>query len=220
MKLFKLKYILLLLVVIASTAACKKDYYKDGGVHTGKLNMTIYDFLKSRPFEFDTIVWILDKTGLADVVKNQNVTFLAPRDLNVVNYLKRKSGAKLDTINVETLRTAMSKYIIPNVKIWRDSIPLTPGGSWATSLNGYKIFFDTWRQSYNGVPNAGPIFIKVWDPHGYADASRRGKGKATWPETNYQYDPWVATDVITSNLEATNGVIHALSGSHTFDFPW
>lgn len=220
----KLRYILLFAVILAFTAACKKEHYTDGGVRTGKLNMNVYDFLKSRPFEFDTIVWILDKTGLAEAVKQHNITFFAPRDLSVVNYLKRIGGAKLDTVNVDTLRKAMSKYIFPGKKVWRDSIPLEKspeGGMLITSLNGYQMYLDTWRDAYNGIPNAGPIFIRIWDPHGYtASPIRRFDPISKWPELQNRYNPWVNSGVITSNLEATNGVVHAVAGTHTFNFPY
>jgi hypothetical protein len=234
MKIFKMKYMLMLAALVTLAAACKKEHYTDGGVHRGKLDMNVYDFLKSRPFEFDTIVWILDKTGLAEEVKKDNITFFAPKDLCVVNFLNKRGGAKLDTLSAEVLKKAMSKYIFPNVKVWRDEVPFlnnTDGGGVyiKTILNDSMLVDSPLREDYNGVPQAGPKFIRLWDANGFARfRSRRFDAASTWPEnkdttTNPPklYNPWVSSgSIITSDLQATNGVIQVLNGTHTFGFPF
>ncbi|WP_341838922.1 hypothetical protein [Chitinophaga caseinilytica] len=219
------------LAAVALTASCQKEHYFDGGVHTGKLDMNIYEFLKSRPLEFDTIVWILDKTGLAAEVQKNNITFIAPKDLCVVNYLKQMGGAKLDTVNTETLRKAMSKYILPNVKIWREEVPFDydisrNGGQFVKTLSGDSVFLDSPRRDdYNGVKEAGPKFFRVWYHNGYGEFfGRRFTAANTWPETEVngkRWNPWVSSGiVITTDLQATNGNIQVLNGSHTFNFPF
>ncbi|WP_346319501.1 hypothetical protein [Chitinophaga sp. YIM B06452] len=231
MKRFRLKYFLVGAALIAAAASCKKEHFKDGGTHTGKLDTDIYSFLQSRPFEFDTIVQILDKTGLAEEVKKNNITFFAPKDLCIVNYLKKRGGTKLEDVPVAELKAAMMKYIIPNKKIWRDEVSFfnVPGGGgdYVTNLAGDSMLVDApARQDYNGVKEAGPKFIRIWYPNGYAYArSRRFDAANTWPETQEPgpkyYNPWVNSgNVITSDLQATNGNIQVLNGSHTFNFPY
>ncbi|MGE7775059.1 hypothetical protein ACQKLP_10060 [Chitinophaga sp. NPDC101104] len=221
----------LMVVAIVMTTACQKEHFFDGGVHTGKLDMNIYDFLKSRPLEFDTIVWILDKTGLAEEVKKSNITFIAPKDLCVVKYLKQIGGAKLDTMNTDTLRKAMSKYILPNVRVWREEVPFDyeaakGGGQFVKTLSGDSLFLDSPRRDdYNGVKEAGPKFFRVWYHNGYAKFfSRRFDANNTWPETEVngkRWNPWISSGiVITTDLQATNGNIQVLNGTHTFNFPF
>ncbi|MBO9153675.1 hypothetical protein ACFOTA_15750 [Chitinophaga sp. GCM10012297] len=234
MKIFKLKYLLAFAAILAMATSCKKDHYIDGGVHSGKLDMNIYEFLQSRPFEFDTIVQILDRTGLAAEVQKPGVTFFAPKDLCIVNYLKRKSGMALKDVPDAELRAAMAKYIIPATLIWRDEVPFfngpNGGGQMFKSFAGDTVWVDApLRQDYNGVKEAGPKFIRIWFGNGFANTwTRRFDAASTFPETKEvvnnvtrYYNPWVNSgNVITSDLQATNGNIQVLNGTHTFNFPY
>jgi hypothetical protein len=78
---------------IISFAACKKDNYKDGGTIPGaKVNMTTYDFLKGQSSGlFDTLILLVDKAGVKEKINKQGVTFFAPTDYAIRNYLNRRA---------------------------------------------------------------------------------------------------------------------------------
>lgn len=237
MKRFKLKYLVIGAVMLFVAAACKKEHYIDGGVHSGKLDMNIYEFLKSRPFEFDTIVQILDRTGLAEEVQKDNITFFAPRDFCVVSYLKRRGGMALKDVPDADLKAAMMRYIIPGGRLWRDDIPFAsaqsgPSAMLVVSLGGDSMLLDAPdRQAYNGVAGAGPKFFRIWASNGFFYTwERRFAAASAIPEAAEQpdpsapikyYNPWISSgNVVTSDLQATNGNIQVLNGTHTFAFPY
>src|SRR4051812_14124917 len=68
--------------------ACKKDYTIGGSTTDPHVNMTTYDYLKTNPL-FDTLVLLIDKTGLKDEV-NSSATFFAFTDYSITNYVKVK----------------------------------------------------------------------------------------------------------------------------------
>lgn len=117
------KFIIPLLGAIAFIFfGCEKNgYLTDGGVHNPKVEMTTYDFLKTNPL-FDTLVVLIDKAGLKDTI-NGDVTFFAPTDYSIANYVKAKRGDmlgidpfsdfKLEDIPLQTLRDTLKMYIFP-----------------------------------------------------------------------------------------------------------
>jgi len=84
---------LLFLVICISFLSCNRDKYLTGGsLHTSKFNVTTYDFLKNQTSGvFDTLVLLIDKAGIKDKVNQQGITFFAPTDYAINNYLGRRT---------------------------------------------------------------------------------------------------------------------------------
>lgn len=140
------KYTILFIAAFAYLFfGCEKDNYLiDGGVHNPKVDMTTYDYLKTKAV-FDTLVMLIDKAGLKETI-NGDVTFFAPTDFSVVNYVTAKRGDmlgrnpfsnfRLDSIPMATLRDSLKMYIIPG-KINRSD--MTKEGKTYTTLMGNKV---------------------------------------------------------------------------------
>lgn len=90
--------LILMTVVIFS---CKKDYTIGGSITDPHVNMTTYDYLKTNPL-FDTVLLLIDKTGLKDEV-NASKTFFTFTDYAVTNYIKAKQEDLRTTRNDENL---------------------------------------------------------------------------------------------------------------------
>lgn len=69
--------------------SCKKENYLIGGVlNVAKVNETTYDYLKNDPHHlFDTLIMLIDDAGLKDSINQPGITFFAPTDYSIDNYL-------------------------------------------------------------------------------------------------------------------------------------
>src|ERR1700759_321909 len=126
-----MKNIFKLIIVIAIAniilASCKKDYIIGGKLESTTTNLTTYDYLKSNRFKmFDTLLMLVDKAGLKDVINQKGITFYAPTDFSINKYLQKKTleaqvidpFAKytIDTLikyDLATFADSIKTYIIP-----------------------------------------------------------------------------------------------------------
>ena len=116
--------ILLLFTIIYS--ACKKNggYYdvEDTGA---PFNGNIYEYLKSKPGVYDSLIVAVDRMGLKKTLTDSNVTLfavtnpsfqLALRNLNTLRKQSDKDPLFLSNIDGIQLDTMVSYYIIRGVK--------------------------------------------------------------------------------------------------------
>lgn len=192
----------------------QKDYLIDGGVHNPKVDMTTYDYLKTNHV-FDTLLILIDKAGLKDAI-NGDVTFFAPTDYSVVNYVKAKRGDmlgidpfsdfKLEDIPVETLRDSLKMYIIPG-KINRSD--MTEEGNIYTTLLGNKV-----HVALIPVNDQYSNIVKTWPKYVYftkiVGVGLDDPNATTAPE---ELDKRYVCQ--TSGIETNTGVLHVLTNQHT-----
>lgn len=106
-----------ILLVVVVLFSCKKrdDYLTGGSRHNAKYNGTTYDFLKGQASGlFDTLLLLVDKAGLKDKLNQQGVSFFAPTDYAINNYLNRRA---IQEQNIDPFRKwtldSMIKYELP-----------------------------------------------------------------------------------------------------------
>ncbi|MDH5828738.1 hypothetical protein [Sphingobacterium faecium] len=119
--------IIIVLGIIVGISSCKKDgYFVGGELHNPKIDMTTYDWLKSNKYGvFDTVLMLIDKSGAKDKINASGITFFAPTDRDVHNYVQARSFA--------------IQQIDPN-KMWTvDSIIKYELKSFADSLDLYIV---------------------------------------------------------------------------------
>lgn len=80
----------IIILMAVTFLACKKEYTIGGSVTDPHVDMTTYDYLKTNPL-FDTLVLLIDKTGLKEEV-NTSGTFFAFSDYSITNYIKVKEA--------------------------------------------------------------------------------------------------------------------------------
>lgn len=101
------KIFLSLTCVIVILFSCKRDDYLTGGSrHNTRYNVTTYDFLKNQSSGlFDTLLILVDKAGLKDKLNQPGVTFFAPTDYAITNYLERRAAEvqRIDPLRKWTL---------------------------------------------------------------------------------------------------------------------
>ncbi|HEY9261384.1 fasciclin domain-containing protein [Chitinophaga sp.] len=214
-KLLPLAGILLLVGLLMS--ACKKDYYVDGGLADPHYNGTVYDYLVKNPYLFDTIAFIVEKAGLKDMLQNDSVTFFAPTDqsigdalgqLNEYRYIMVEDSAHLSDIPGSVWRKFLMRYIMKGKHTANQFARVDPNNVYAypginyVMAEGYIVNIGLIYQNYNGVEAVGARVLRLTD--------------ITYDPVTYRNNPYVM--VASSDIQPTNGVIHALNIKHTFGF--
>ncbi|MGO4290931.1 fasciclin domain-containing protein [Chitinophaga sp. RAB17] len=214
-KLLPLAGILLLVGLFIS--ACKKDYYIDGGLADPHYNGTIYDYLVKNPYLFDTVAFIVEKAGMKDMLQNDSVTFFAPTDqsigdalraLNELRYRMVEDSAQLSDIPGSVWRDFLLRYIMKGKHTANQFARVDPANWYAypginyVMANGYILNIGLQYQNYNGVEAVGARILLLTD--------------ITFDPVTFRNNPYV--NVASSDIQPTNGVIHALNIRHTFGF--
>jgi hypothetical protein len=129
-----MKNIIIIIIISLTFFSCKKDYTIGGSVIDPHVNMTTYDYLKTNPL-FDTLLLLIDKTGLKDEV-NSAGTFFAFTDYSITNYIEAKEADlrvrrndenlvyTFDSLDFTSLKDSVRAYIFKD-KITRDNTTQT-----------------------------------------------------------------------------------------------
>ncbi len=196
--------IILLIIILPS---CEEDYFLDGGLANGELNMSTYDFIKSRPDMFEKLLWIIDNNNLKDKINKEGSTFFPPQDGSIVAYLEARQVEsvqleKLPQAEIDTLAMNVELYLFPFEVMRKD---LSTNMKEYVSINDNLMGITLFVQPYQEIPGFGPSHIILTGPVRPVKDSQTGIRRAAI--------------VATSDLESTNGVVHVLKHTgHIFGF--
>jgi hypothetical protein len=222
------KYTCTALILLLAFAACKKnDYLKGGTIRSNQVDMTTYDWLKSNPQGlFDTLLLLVDKAGLKDKINETGITFFAPTDYAINNYLTNRA---LEEQDIDAFRKwtidSLFKYEMPKFTDSLDAY-IVPGILTYDKLTINGVIYPTKKIGANSVVS----YEETRDPaYGY------NPNVSTIPQLVWYTllleplaPPFVAADltvqqgtrvrVQTSGIQSTTGVIHVLNNSHKLFF--
>jgi hypothetical protein len=210
-------------VILAITvSSCSKDnYYKDGGLANPHFNGTVLQYLQSNP-QFDTIAQVVKLAGMEDIFSKEDITFFAPTDetirrtIGIVNGkipelkdglnqqlfdLKKDTIKQLSDIPKQTWRKYLMRYVFKGKFLLKDypqldfSLrPLYPGG---------------YYYGYNGdLANIGVVYGTA-NTVKYAGYRQLCIAEISDP-SNPQFYYFGSAAVASSDIQPTNGVVHAL----------
>lgn len=226
-----MKNIIKLLIVIAVAnimlASCKKDYIIGGKLESTTTNLTTYDYLKSNRFKmFDTLLMLVDKAGLKDVINQKDITFYAPTDFSINKYLQKKTLAAQEVdpfakYTVDSLikydlgkfADSIKTYIIPKTitysSLTSNGVVLNTAKSGARAVVSYEQTTDPtlgYNPAVNTIPQVEYYSLVI--------------GPLPSPVVSVDLDPSVAIRVLcqTSGLTTATGQLNVLSNSHTLYF--
>lgn len=208
--------------------SCKKDYLTGGEIENVDMfkNMTNYEVLSKDPL-FDTLVQIIDASGLRDMIDKAGTTFFAPSDYAILTYMQARTLYVQQTINAEAVfgLDSLKFYLQNNKDNTRDSLLMylidTPlsyddltraGKAYPTGLSG-----DTAIISYSPYGSSGPVssrpravfYTHLWYPYDVSDAN---------PAEEIPEETGVRTLVITSGIKTKSGIMNYLENFHTLFF--
>jgi hypothetical protein len=200
--------------IIIFLIACNRtpDGYYDFVNKENVFSSTIYEFLKSKPQMFDSLVAAIDRDPrLKDVLSSSGnaSTIFAPVNNNFKNAVSRlntvranngKTPLYINTVDPDQLDTLLSRYIVKGI-VTTDSIIFVDGLNLFTyddyQMQGQKIY-----EPANGLEKGGPTNIYFSDTKG---------GKFFIAE-------WSRVETQVVNIHCSNGVVHILVFSHEFGF--
>ncbi|MBZ4189077.1 hypothetical protein [Niabella beijingensis] len=209
----KFKWFMLpLLVLLMAGTSCKKDYFKDTGVHKGEFNGSMLAYLKSRPEYFDSIVKVIDFAGMNDVFEKEQITFFAPPDSTIrstfkmANFYLDQAGLphveRIEQIKPAVWRQMLSRYLFKGARSLTDypqldfaNIAAYPGQIYS-SYDDQLINVGAVYGTGGGVPYAGYRWLAI----SYIPSRSSARDPATW----------ITSAVATVNIHPTNGYIHVL----------
>jgi hypothetical protein len=223
------KYIVAMaFVAVIFQTGCKREagYYSSSPV-VNTTNLNTYQYLKSKPGVYDSLLLLIDKMKIVKTLTDSTVTLFAPsnssfqiaiKNLNAVRaglgqspiYLtqlaagesgvtnpKLKPKAKRDSTNLDTL---VSKYIIRKIYVSGD---FTIGdGQFINSVRGgYPMHAQRVYADAEGFQNGGSDIIE------FANTQR-----------SLFIAKWSKTTTTSVNIKTSKGMVHLLRPDHRFGF--
>lgn len=202
-----------------SLSSCNKDYYLDTGVHETNFNGNMYEYLKSDPTYFDSLVRIIDLAEMRGFYEKENVTFFAPTSLSI-----RGSLLRLNTYLRNNGQDTVRDMAQIKKEVWKDFLELY-------TIDGKYVFNDFVQidtmdinafsgQTYMTV-NQTPMVL------GAIHNNAGGVKYAGYRQLLYSYiqdlnNPKTSLKnaiVASSNIQPINGVVHVLQAKgHAFGF--
>lgn len=223
--------ILILITIVTSIAlmpSCQRDNYLVGGsLHHAKVDMTTYDYLKNQPYHiFDTLVMIIDKAGVKDLINQPGITFFAPTDFSINAYL---NAMAIEAQNID-----------PNAKYTLDSFYKYNLDQFKDSIRAYII---KQTLTYNDLTQSGTLYqteepgdsvVVSFEPTHSVDLGYY-PGVSNVPNIMYftqligpLKEPFVAAQIPskvgirercqTTGIETTTGMLEVLNNDHVLFF--
>ncbi|MGJ7033552.1 fasciclin domain-containing protein [Niabella hirudinis] len=200
--------------VLAWCASCqrKPDGYYDFANKENVFNGTIYEYLRSKPGVFDSLLEAMDRSPwLKDSLSNAagRYTIFAPvnnnfrlafQNLNVVRLGSNKPPLDLKTVDAAQLDTLIDLYAVRGY--YPTDSMLFVDGLFLKSIR-YQDSLHAQRSidGAQGIVNGGPVSVNFAYTNGSGFASK-----------------WVVAPTQVVNIKATNGIVHVLANANQFGF--
>ncbi|AIM38949.1 ATP/GTP-binding protein [Sphingobacterium sp. ML3W] len=210
MKNNKLEYWFLILISGIFFFSCSKDkgyYAKTPNEPIYKGNM--YDYLKSKPGVYDSLIKVIDRIELQGLMRDSSVTLfaltnanfqMALQNLNNTLSLSDKSPQYLNSVKLTVLDSLLCQYILRG-SIPSDSITNQDGKEAYGVRYGYPMHIDLAKQTSSGFIDGGPMTMNFSD-------TRKSVFKRNW----------ITTETSSLNVKTDNGIVHVLAADHVFGF--
>lgn len=202
-----MKDILLVLAVCTCVlTGCEKDTFHDTGTANGVFEGSLYEYLKSDPKNYDSLVMMIDRAGLVELIAGRDadfpeITFFAPKNMNIIRYLWEttdEDGNRLynrvaDVPEAECREIVLSYIVVGKHKredFGYEVKGTLEGGTLYSTLTDLKLRAYRTKGSWNGITDAGADGIGI----------------------HFKASGHIA-NVATGDLCTDNAVVHALSST-------
>ncbi|SDD01086.1 fasciclin domain-containing protein [Niabella drilacis] len=203
-------YCILCLLSVLMGMSCKKDNtYRNDAPEGNTLPYNVYEYLQKQGRGFDSLLFIINRSGLRDTLASQNVTFFIPSDASIssalINYNSRRSGqglgpVALKDIDSSSLRQLLAYYIARGS--WMaDAIAVNRDGIYLRTVGDRTVNVAQQTTNAEGVDKGGSQVLK----YSFTYSSK-------WEED------WSSSRTSTTDIRLSNGVVHVLEPGHIFGF--
>ena len=191
-------------------SACTKNAgYHDAEVADKSYPGTTYEYLRSKPGIYDSLLLVIDRIGLKKTLSDSSITLFAVTNssfslaLTNLNNLRNKSDKLplyLENIDLNQLDTMICQYIIKG-KILSDQMTLQDGLNLSSIRFNYPMHGKLERGASSGFANGGTEMIR------FSNTNR-----------SQFVRNWVTTTTGSNNVKTSNGIIHIITPDHIFGF--
>ncbi|RZK79788.1 MAG: hypothetical protein EOO92_08705, partial [Pedobacter sp.] len=222
------KYLLVsVFAALIFQTGCKEEGFKsEKPVESLTANMTTYEYLKSKPGLYDSLIYLIDRYEMQGILSTEGVTLFAPtntsfqiaiKNLNDARravgksavYLKDLSAGEVGTspalrvkakADKEHLDTMVSRYIVKGVFLAQD-FANGDGRSLASVRGDYPMFGRRVYADAQGFQNGGSEVIEFFNT-----------------KRNQFLEKWSSVLTTSVNIKTKNGMVHLLRPDHVFGF--
>ena len=205
----KVIYIIGVVLLTMASIGCTDYNLVDTGEANGNHQTIMWEYFKGDSYNWDSLVVMADYAGLKPIFDGtskygKQITFFGITNHSIRRYLLQNSYKRVKDIPKEDCRRMILNCVL-NQRIMLDEFtPGRPsgspdrvigtGGKIYEMLSGKKLWIYSFRISYNGVPEAGPLNIFLVSP-----------------------DSKKSTRVASSNIQTLTGVVHSLDYNFTLN---
>ncbi|PTS95472.1 ATP/GTP-binding protein [Pedobacter sp. HMWF019] len=206
----KLHYSFILFTLLIIGLSCTKDggYYDPQPIDK-EYKGTTYEYLKSKPGIYDSLLRAIERVGAVHLLNDSSVTLFAVTNpgfqiaftnLNNLYALSEKPSQSLSTIKYEQLDTMMAQYMIKG-KYTANDLRQQDGLALTTARYDYPMHAKVAKTTSSGYITGGPEYILISD-------TRRSQ---------FNKD-WVSANTGSINIHTKNGIVHVMASDHVFGF--
>lgn len=202
-------YFLIVSIFIGISSCSKDKGYYNPPILNKDFQGSIYDYLKSKPGVYDSLLIAVDRLGLESTLRDSNVTLfaltnpsfqLAITNLNNLYALSEKPLEYIRTVDYDQLDTMVTQYIIKG-SYPADSLRHQDGLALQGVKYKYPMHAKVIKSTSSGYIEGGPELIQL------SDTKR----------SQFTRD-WIGTSTASINIQTGNGVVHVISPDHVFGF--
>ena len=197
---------IVLFLALFTLFSCETKYnYIDTGLANGRFDGTMYDYLHSSAYDWDSTLLLVERAGLQDLFEGkqegyEKITFFGPTNLSIIRWMIEKNYNTIQDVPESVCKELILRHVVAGTH-YRDDIPRGEqilgqtqgeGGVVFTSAFGTRFWIYSFRDTYQDIPDVGPVLLYI-----------------------FSLDTHAAIDVASTNIETDNGVVHSLNYSYT-----
>ncbi len=196
--------------IILFQTSCKKDKgFFDAVNEQEASNLSTYDYLKSKRGIYDSLLYVIDRVGLTDTLKNNKVTLFAPTNesfklaITNLNNLRKATGKNplsLSGIDDRDLDTLVTKYIIRGLYT-SESLKQQDGLMFYGVRYNRMMHAKFTTSTSSGYTGGGPGYLQFDD---------------TKQSIFTRF--WASTTTGSIDIKTKNGIVHVVDPNHVFGF--
>ena len=94
-----------ILFMMLALGSCTKWNYHDGGLSYGIHDCSMWEYLHTQPYDWDSTIIMIEHAGLKELFEGQGeheqITFFGVTNLSILNYMLQNEYKKVTDIPVE-----------------------------------------------------------------------------------------------------------------------
>lgn len=191
----KLAIIILSLLWLHS---CSTDWnFEDTGLAQAHFDGNMYAYFQSNPYDWDSVRVMIEHAGLTELFSgSEKITFFGPTNISIRKWMNQNQIPSIRSLDKADCKKKLLDCVLKG-NFLLDDIPEGDfinqeklGGKDYIMESGITVWIYQYKSTYGGIQHTGPGTIYL----------RRN----------------VSTEVASSDIQPTNGVVHALSYNYVF----